>query len=942
MAGRKRTRASRSQPATPGLPNVYQEMLLEAGAGTGPSTPAPSEPPLKKLKRPGEKTARVDPPKAPEPDEDEDDEDIEFEDVALPPPIFQTMERDSDEEESEGDIEFEDVDLGAVHPDVEVTEEPKRLTLNLSAHTPTTPATKKGAHRRKPISKEERERRITVHRTHLLCLMLHCALRNRWCDDGEVQKSMRSLLTKKIVNYLNPSSDLPQFGQTQSLKTGLEQAGSIFKAKYHITEKGLRRALWAEDPEHISKYEPPSNMDSCLERSDFREAARKLQGSRDVGAQLFCALLRSAGIRARLVCSLQPLSFASGGPTLPKPRSLKTPSKPTRAEQIKAQVAKYSMAGEGSSSSDMSKASPLRRLGHPKAAAYHLPSIPASPPKGRQLKETPINIRESPFPVYWVEVLDTAHQKWQPVDPLVTNSMWKPRAIEPPASDRENCMTYVVAFESDGTARDVTRRYAKAYAAKTRRLRVETAVERGDRWWRKALKPFTRRPKTDLDQIEDNELMAVEGREPMPRNVADFKDHPVFALERHLRRNEVLIPEAQPAGTVSAGSKAPLEKVYRRRDVRIARSRDKWYRSYGREVKPMEVPVKFLPRRSNARPGEFVDDGYGGDERDAAGMPVFTEEQTELYHAPPVVNGRVPKNKFGNIDLYVASMVPQGGVHVTDEFDAAARAAYILGIDYAPALTGFNFKGKHGTAVLNGVVVAREHEEAVRAVMEGLGDMEAQVERSKRSLAAIRMWKRFLTALRIRERVWAGVDPEERAEEEREMVGEIAEMSEHEESMATGGSMVEGDNQGRGCLAQDEAFGGGFIVEEDASQGRPGGFMVDNESKHGGGGFVAEEVEVEEEEGGGGGFVAGDEDVDSDRGVGFAAQDVDVGESGGFAANEEGENNERDGDMGLEDLSVLGAEKDEDEDEEVEDAPSDVTEEYDMEEEDGGGGFLVE
>ncbi|KAJ0287666.1 hypothetical protein CBS470a_005271 [Colletotrichum nupharicola] len=786
MAGRKRTRASRSQPATPGLPNVYQEMLLEAGAGTGPSTPAPSEPPLKKLKRPGEKTARVDPPKAPEPDEDEDDEDIEFEDVALPPPIFQTMERDSDEEESEDDIEFEDVDLGAVHPDVEVTEEPKKLTLNLSAHTPTTPAAKKGADRRKPISKEERERRITVHRTHLLCLMLHCALRNRWCDDGEVQKSMRSLLTKKIVNYLNPSSDLPQFGQTQSLKTGLEQAGSIFKAKFHITEKGLRRALWAEDPEHISK-------------------------------------------------------------------------------------------------------------------------------------------------------------KWQPVDPLVTNSMWKPRAIEPPASDRENCMTYVVAFESDGTARDVTRRYAKAYAAKTRRLRVETAVERGDRWWRKALKPFTRRPKTDLDQIEDNELMAVEGREPMPRNVADFKDHPVFALERHLRRNEVLIPEAQPAGTVSAGSKAPLEKVYRRRDVRIARSRDKWYRSYGREVKPMEVPVKFLPRRSNARPGEFIDDGYGGDERDAAGMPVFTEEQTELYHAPPVINGRVPKNKFGNIDVYVASMVPQGGVHVTDEFDAAARAAHILRIDYAPALTGFNFKGKHGTAVLDGVVVAREHEEAVRAVMEGLGDMEAQVERSKRSVAAIRMWKRFLTALRIRERVWAGVDPEERAEEEREMVGEIAEMSEREASMATGGFMVECDNQGRGCLAQDEAFGGGFIVEEDASQGRSGGFMVGNESKYGGGGFVAEEVEVEEEEGGDGGFVAGDEDVDSDRGVGFAAQDVDVEESGGFAANEGEENTERDGedgDMGLEDLSVLGAEKDEDE--EVEDAPSDVTEEYDMEEEDGGGGFLVE
>ena len=43
--------------------------------------------------------------------------------------------------------------------------------------------------------------------------------------------------------------------------------------------------------------------------SDFRAAAEKLKASRDVGVQLFCALLRSAGVDARLVCSLQPLPF---------------------------------------------------------------------------------------------------------------------------------------------------------------------------------------------------------------------------------------------------------------------------------------------------------------------------------------------------------------------------------------------------------------------------------------------------------------------------------------------------------------------------------------------------------------------------------------------------------------------------------------------------------
>lgn len=47
-----------------------------------------------------------------------------------------------------------------------------------------------------------------------------------------------------------------------------------------------------------------------LSREDFQKQAKTLQGSRDFGAQLFCALLRSAAVEARLVCSLQPLPFS--------------------------------------------------------------------------------------------------------------------------------------------------------------------------------------------------------------------------------------------------------------------------------------------------------------------------------------------------------------------------------------------------------------------------------------------------------------------------------------------------------------------------------------------------------------------------------------------------------------------------------------------------------
>ncbi len=74
----------------------------------------------------------------------------------------------------------------------------------------------------------------------------------------------------------------------------------------------------------------------------------------------------------------------------------------------------------------------------------------------------------------------------------------------------------------------------------------------------------------------------------MPRNVQDFKDHPIYALERHLRRNEVIHPKTE-SGKVAVG-KAGLESIYRRKDVHIVRSADAWYK-LGRDIKVGAVPI---------------------------------------------------------------------------------------------------------------------------------------------------------------------------------------------------------------------------------------------------------------------------------------------------------------------------------------------------------------
>ncbi|KAM0202420.1 hypothetical protein ACHAPI_001611 [Fusarium lateritium] len=830
MVGRKRpaTRSSTRRGAAAAVPTggeIYQDMLAEAGVN--PRLPSP-ERPLKRRRagpgkaisdtsspaKPAPKQTQPTQPPHPEPaeeDDEDEDEDIEFQDVVLPQPTLQTMELESDDDDEDEDIMFEDVDFTASLQDINSkSEEPKSLELNLTAHQSSTSQGKRAAERRKPITREERKIRTDIHKAHLLCLLSHAARRNHWCNDGKVQDYLQPHLTDKTVNYLTPGAHLPQFGQTESLKTGLKQAENVWATKYEISERGLRRALWAEDPEQLQDvrmmllyeiYEPPEDMESCLDRDDFREAAKKLQGSRDVGAQLYCALLRGAGVRARLVCSLQPLACTSGAPSMPKPnqKQKKGLTKAEKNEQVRAALAKYQEVASAGYGSPNGGSSARRRLGHPNATAYNFtPTI--SPPKPQPTFEARKRIKESPFPVYWVEILDVGHQKWQPVDAVVTQSFWKPKALEPPITDKENFLSYVVAFEADGTAKDVTRRYAKAYTAKTRRSRVETASEGGDVWWRQVMKLYGRRRRTDLDQIEDNELVGIEAREPMPRNVQDFKDHPVFALERHLRRNEVLTHGATPSGTVAAGSKGPLEKIYRRRDVKIARSADKWYR-LGREVKPLEIPVKWLPKK--VKPKNPLDDDRDEDVEGDAGTPVYTEDQTELYEPPPVRNGIVPKNKFGNIDVYVPSMVPKGGTHIVHEH--AARAAFLAGVDYAPALTGFSFKGRHGTAVLNGIVVAKEYEEGVRTIIDSLGGLEQEMEDERRRHRAYRAWRKFLMALRIREQIWSGVDADERKAADDKAAKEAQIDQEIEDASS--------DVTEEFDMADDDDMGGGFMVD---------------------------------------------------------------------------------------------------------------------------------
>ncbi|KAL8762920.1 MAG: hypothetical protein Q9184_001142 [Pyrenodesmia sp. 2 TL-2023] len=810
-----------------------------------------------------------------------------------------------DETSDESDFAWEEVDLAqdADQSVLEPADGDGEQDLNLvldddGKHkpNPSVPA------RRKVLTAVEKKLRVDLHKVHLLCLLYHVHLRNHWCNDQNVHQILYHRLPKQVVSLLNPDDTLPQFRQDEAFREGLRKAMQYFHDAFTVTARGMSRAYWADDPGQIPT-QPPTNLELPMQKPDFIECAKKLEGSRDVGAQLFCALLRSAGVETRLVCSLQllPLTATTKGATPQKP-----PPKPIP-------VIDYSDTSTSSNPPPLNLAPPpsirpigstggLTRFSNPSAA-----TPPLSRPPLPQKPKTQTTFPSSPAPVFWLEAFNTATQTHVPLSLFPTPTLNKPLSLTPTLHDPLNSLTYCIAFSASLAAKDVTRRYTRAYAAKTLKTRIDSSP-RGNAWLASVLALF-RYPsskyakKSDREEIEDHELARKEAAEPMPRAVADFNHHPVYALERHLKRNEVVWPRRE-VGKVSAGVGGKLEGVFSRRNVLVCRTAAQWFR-LGREVKPGEQALKRLPPSKRRGHVEEDEDDDAGDE-ETEGKALYAEFQTTQYTPPPIPpSGRpIPCNAFHNLDIYKPSMVPARGHHSTHAL--TSLAAKILGIDAVDAVTGFTFsgKGRSGKAVVTGAVIWEGHREAVDAVIEGLEDRAREEEEARWRGVVLGAWKRMLVGLRVRERVKGYEIEGERGEVEREERERVEEVEEDEEE---GGGFQEGGGflperageeapptAGAGArmlLANDDSEDSDVYVpsEEDGeySTGRRKRLSAAPRTRRTptispvrsqGGGFVREDEQA-------GGFLT----EDGDLGGGFMAEDHEP-EAGGFLPDDSNRN----------------------------------------------------
>ena len=895
---------------------------------------------------PAAKRRKTSPAKHEDAEDEGDEDEMDWEDSIQPEPSSSHVTTPAAVSRNVDDDEIGDVS-------VSLNEDGSYIEPVISAGT-----NKKGP------TKRERQTRVQTHCLHVMSLMWHNSVRNSWLNDKEVQKILVDGLPdgvrkevqrwKKSMGTLGGDSVQPKAKETPSKGKGKGKRGknndkadgrdwnsaaeaqdadtvqttqallrllkvltAYWRKRFDVTAPGFRkqgykdlRRLrneiqgWEKDHKNLEHGERIESV------QEFRKLAKKCEGSRDVGGQLFVALLRGLGLEARMVANLQPAGFGwskaeEADPKKPK----KEDDKPAEADSESdddIDEPKTANAKMGASSSakkpkpTLKKEKPTRKssrgnktdpinldesdspLSEPPSEVEELDEdgddlsvIDITPPTPKK-KSSKKYDRDLAFPLYWTEVCDPVSHKYFPVDPIVLSTIASNdellQAFEPRGKKAENSkqvICYTIAFSADGTAKDVTVRYLKRHQipGKTKGMRmplerIPIYNRRGKvrkyenyNWFRTLISLYDRleSKRTAADDLEEQTDLkpfkpVKEEKHVEKESLQGYRQSADFVLEQHLRREEAVKPGAKPVKTFTAGKsdKTVEHPVYLRSDILVCKTVESWHKD-GRAIKVGEQPVKYVPMRAVTliKKREMEDAQRETGEKLKQGL--YSEDQTDWIIPPPIQNGVIPRNAFGNMDVYVPTMVPAGAVHLP--LKGTAKLCRKLEIDYAEACTGFEFGKQRAVPVLTGVVVAEEHELLVRDAWRAEQQEIKRKEDTKRTAAALHWWRKMLLGLRVLERMrteyeGAGGKEEEinpfvaKAKREgrgKETMDVDVDVDAHEDLNA-GGFFVPGHHEEEVPQSKAHAHGqapeisGGFVMEDD-----------DDESAAGAGGFLVED-----------------------------------------------------------------------------------------------------
>ncbi|KAJ1268490.1 hypothetical protein BS78_07G139700 [Paspalum vaginatum] len=648
---------------------------------------------------------------------------------------------------------------------------------------------------RRPTA-EEKELAELVHKVHLLCLIARGRVVDKACNDTLIQASVLSLVPYHLLWSV---ADVPNL-KAVNLRSIVSWLHRTFCVTAQSTDRGsFQSNLAFTIQDHVGTAEEVCALSVALFRA-LNLTARfvanldvaglkpdtKVSGTLNQDASRLCTRAlpySSPGAGGNVVSSAPPKDNTQDSVSMNQRRGDLRKSKQASAckrslsetlSSIKADLesssasASVDKSASGQFPSSSNNAEVLKRKGdvefelqlemalsataaetrNNKLAtnmSQSIGSLQDSTPPLKKLRQTSEAVssssavwsRSAGAPLYWAEVYcsgEASTGRWVHVD-VVNDLIDAERKVEATSAVCKKPLRYVVGFAGNG-AKDVTRRYCLQWH-RIAQGRVNPE------WWESVLAPLKQMEQTATNNSEDMELQTKALTEPLPTSQQAYRDHHLYALEKWLHKNQILHPKGPVLGFCKG------LPVYPRSCVQTLQSRHGWLRE-GLQVRENELPAKVVTRPKRTFNAQSAQSSTNEGSLKPT-LELYGVWQLEPLQLPHAVNGIVPKNERGQVDVWSDKCLPPGTVHL--RLPRLFQVAKRLGIDYAPAMVGFDYRSGRCLPVFDGIVVCTEFKSAILEAYAEEEEQRQAEERKQDEAQALSRWYQLLCSIVTRQRL---------------------------------------------------------------------------------------------------------------------------------------------------------------------------------------------
>ena len=121
----------------------------------------------------------------------------------------------------------------------------------------------------------------------------------------------------------------------------------------------------------------------------------------------------------------------------------------------------------------------------------------------------------------------------------------------------------------------------------------------------------------------------------------------------------------------------------------------------------------------------------------------------------PLVDGIVPRNEYGNFEVWSEADVPCNAEHL----DMSYKLAEKLGISYARAMVGFDTDRGKAYPSLRGIIVAKENVAMLKEASAALQQEKLEKAIKHNQNLVYKRWKRVISGIQLRTRLQRDYGP---------------------------------------------------------------------------------------------------------------------------------------------------------------------------------------